>query len=95
VKRRSEPDFVCPNCGADVPGGATSCPECGSDENTGWSEDTYLDGVTLPGEDDEDVHPGDRKTAGGILGPGKWLWVVVAGVVLAVAAAFRLASLAR
>ncbi|MEO6097303.1 MAG: hypothetical protein ABIW76_17270 [Fibrobacteria bacterium] len=27
-----------------------SCKHCGSDDRTGWSEDTYLDGIDLPEE---------------------------------------------
>lgn len=50
-------EFVCPNCGEPVPAKAKSCPECGSDENTGWNEQTYLDGVSLPYADDEDDDP--------------------------------------
>ena len=45
--------FLCPNCGEEVPDGARACPACGSDENTGWSESTYLDGIDLPLEEDE------------------------------------------
>lgn len=80
MAKPKEPDFVCPNCGADVPGGAKSCPECGSDERTGWSEDTYLDGVSLPDEDDEPT--GSEKKPGGILDSGKFLWIVVAAVLV-------------
>jgi hypothetical protein len=76
VARSKEPDFVCPNCGADVAGGAKSCPECGSDENTGWSEDTYLDGVSLPDEDDDSV--GERSHPKGFLSAANVLWVLVA-----------------
>jgi len=43
----------CPYCGATIPSNAASCPECGSDEQTGWSEQTYLDGIDL-GEDHDD-----------------------------------------
>ncbi len=39
--------FICPHCEAEVPRNAPACPECGSDENTGWSEDTALDGLVL------------------------------------------------
>ena len=39
--------FICPVCGEEVPARAKACPVCGSDENTGWSEHTYLDGVDL------------------------------------------------
>jgi len=44
--------FNCPNCGEPVPWKAKACPHCGSDENTGWSENTYLDSVDLYDEDD-------------------------------------------
>ena len=79
--KSNPPDFVCPNCGADVPGGASSCPECGSDDRTGWSEDTYLDGVSLPDEEDEVPDDRERKP-GGILDSGKILWIVVAVVLI-------------
>ena len=39
--------FSCPNCGGQVTANAASCPHCGSDEQTGWSERTYLDGIDL------------------------------------------------
>lgn len=42
--------FVCPHCGAAVPGGRPACPECGSDDRTGWrdSEEVFLASVDLP-----------------------------------------------
>jgi len=80
----ADDDFVCPNCGADVPAKAKCCPECGSDEQTGWSEDTYLDGVTLPGEDDD----APSGTPVGTLNKFRPLWIVVAIVLLAIAALF-------
>jgi uncharacterized membrane protein YvbJ len=43
--------FICPNCGHEVLRNAKACPHCGSDENTGWSEQTYLDGIDLPNEE--------------------------------------------
>lgn len=46
--------FECPICGATVPAGAASCPECGSCEQTGWSDQTYLDGIELPPDPEED-----------------------------------------
>lgn len=76
--------FACPNCGAEVPAGAKSCPECGSDENTGWSEDTYLDGVTLPGEDDGDA-PSDHS---GMLDKSRPVWMAAAILLLVLAALF-------
>jgi hypothetical protein len=42
---KSSRSFTCPNCGETVPAKAAACPFCGSDENTGWSESTYLDGI--------------------------------------------------
>jgi hypothetical protein len=47
------PPGDCPNCGESVPAGVSACPHCGADERTGWSEETYLDGVDLPGEETE------------------------------------------
>ena len=44
----------CPVCGGDVPPKAKACPHCGSDENTGWSDKTYLDGIDLPDDDFEE-----------------------------------------
>lgn len=82
MRRPKEPDFVCPHCGADVPGGSKSCPECGSDERTGWSEDTYLDGVSLPEEDEDDPTEVDKKP-GGILDSGKIVWIIVAIALIA------------
>ena len=38
---------VCPYCGEKIQKNAPSCPHCGSDESTGWSENTYLDGIDL------------------------------------------------
>lgn len=79
-------DFVCPHCGEELPKGSKFCPECGSDENTGWSDDTYLDGVSLPDdiEDDEDLSP-DPDTAP----PVRWGMALVAiGILLASLLAF-------
>lgn len=44
--------FTCPVCGGEVKMKAKACPHCGSDENTGWSENTYLDGIDLYDEED-------------------------------------------
>ncbi len=84
---RKDDDFVCPNCGAELPGSAKFCPECGSDEKTGWSEDTYLDGVSLPGEDDgeEDAPKGALDTSRPVS--------VVAAELLALAALFLIGIL--
>jgi hypothetical protein len=59
------PPGDCPNCGEPVPAGAAACPHCGADERTGWSEETYLDGVDLPGEETESSRHGDAGLRGG------------------------------
>jgi uncharacterized membrane protein YvbJ len=46
--------FVCPNCGGEVRKGSAACPHCGSDDQTGWSDGTYLDGINLGGDVDYD-----------------------------------------
>jgi ribosomal protein L32 len=46
---------ICPNCGEAIRRTAKACPHCGSDEQTGWSEKTYLDGIDLPDNDDYDA----------------------------------------
>ena len=43
----SHGEFICPNCGAEVPVSAKACPECGSDEKTGWSGNTIYDGTDI------------------------------------------------
>lgn len=80
MKKQRPSSFVCPNCGADVPGNAKSCPECGSDENTGWSDDTYLDGISLPELDDE---PSPEGAPQGMLERHRWLWPLVGAFLLA------------
>jgi uncharacterized membrane protein YvbJ len=42
-------DWVaCPHCGERIERDAKSCRHCGSDDRTGWSDDTYMDGIDLP-----------------------------------------------
>ncbi len=53
MARTKGEDFDCPVCGESVPAGSKSCPECGACEKSGWSDDTYLDGISLPDEGDE------------------------------------------
>lgn len=62
------PPGDCPVCGAEVPEGAKACPECGACAQTGWGEDSHLDGIDLPGEEEEAV-PADeeRKQAPGVV----------------------------
>jgi uncharacterized membrane protein YvbJ len=50
TKKSNERTVPCPYCGADIRADAKACPRCGSDENTGWSDERYLDGIDLPEE---------------------------------------------
>lgn len=60
-------DWVaCPHCGERIARKAASCKYCGSDDRTGWSEDTYMDGIDLPeegGYEDGLEEEGFRKPA--------------------------------
>jgi hypothetical protein len=47
-------EFACPNCGGMVKKNAASCLHCGSDERTGWSDRTYLDGLDIGDDVDYD-----------------------------------------
>ena len=44
--------FSCPHCGEEIRKSARACPHCGSDDATGWSDSTYLDGIDLPDDDE-------------------------------------------
>jgi len=79
---------VCPNCGEPLPPKARACPACGSDENTGWSDSTYLDGIDLPLDDDEyeAIRANEFGNAGGSGKPAlriNWMMVIGALVVAA------------
>lgn len=50
----SQEYWNCPFCNEEIAVDAKSCPFCGSDEETGWSEECYMDGV-LPAESDYDA----------------------------------------
>lgn len=71
--------FSCPVCGEDVPRKAKSCPSCGACEMSGWSEDSYLDGIDLP---DEDYTDGSQLEQPAKRGGLQWLWAVVAIVLI-------------
>jgi hypothetical protein len=72
-----------------VPRTARACPECGSDEQTGWSEEAHAQRLDLPDAsfDYDDFvkrefgssNQADKVRPRGI----RWLWWVVAAVLLA------------
>ena len=75
--------FICPHCGEEIPGDAKACPQCGSDESTGWSEQTYIDGIDLlDSEEYAEIHEREFGRKSGSLPVKKW--VVVTGLVLLV-----------
>ncbi len=74
---RKNDTVSCPNCGAEISRRARACPSCGSDEETGWSEDTYLDGIDLPDESEyeelKEKEFGERSTG---IRPVSWAGLV-------------------
>lgn len=85
-RKRTRETVICPHCGAEIRKDASACPRCGSDERTGWSDSTYLDGVGLPDKEEYDDMVArefggrsDTHTRSGI----PWVYVVVAAVLLA------------
>ena len=81
----SPDDFICPACGAEVPGSALACPECGADEKTGWSPDTIYDGTDI--EDPHEFEYDDWKRRevdeGGPRRTKKqWFWWVIGLLIL-------------
>lgn len=77
-------DFVCPHCGADVAQNAKSCPSCGSDENTGWSEFTYMDTIQTPDENEYMDILNNEFPENKNITPKKSnsMWVIVTGTIL-------------
>jgi hypothetical protein len=78
------PPETCPNCGAEVPRNARACPECGSDEQTGWSEETHVDGLNLPEEkfDYDDFVEREFGSKSPVPHGIHWFWWVIALFVL-------------
>ena len=91
--RVTKTTFVCPNCGGDVPTKAKACPHCGSDENTGWSEDTYLDGIGL--YDDSDYEAFIHREFGRPARPMNWKQVLIIGAAVGLVIVFLLRYLIR
>ena len=78
----------CPYCGGMIKADAESCTHCGSDENTGWSDNTYMDGISL--YDDEDYGEMVQKEFGkNVQGTNKKVSVkTIIGAVLLLAIIF-------
>jgi len=76
----AEPPETCPICGADVPLRAKACPECGADEQTGWSDEAYVNQLDLPDESFDHDDFTRREFAGKTVRPYgvKWVWWIVA-----------------
>ena len=89
-----ENDWVaCPHCGESIKRSAKACKHCGSDERTGWSHDTYLDGVDLPEPEDygEGLEAeGFRKAA---KTPGRSVVAIVSAVLILLFALWLLRGL--
>lgn len=83
MSRSSETDFVCPNCGEDVPARAKSCPHCGSDDETGWAENAETSAID-PTFDEEDYTHTVEKEFGSPrrFRPGKLLLAVISAVLV-------------
>jgi hypothetical protein len=79
------PPGDCPACGEPVPRNAKACPHCGADERTGWSDDTYLDGVDLPTEDSESEYQRttEREFGDGLPRSGRGWFALVVALLLA------------
>ncbi len=76
-------DFVaCPYCGGTIKRNAKACPHCGSDDQTGWSERTYLDGIDIGDDFDYDEMVSKEFSDGKY--PVAWWksWKTITGVVL-------------
>jgi len=81
----SPDDFICPACGAEVPGNARACPECGADEKTGWSPDTIYDGTDIEDLDEFDYDDWKRREVDGRRQQRtkrQWFWWVIGLLIL-------------
>ncbi|MCL2219432.1 MAG: zinc ribbon domain-containing protein [Chitinispirillia bacterium] len=92
---KNNASFVCPVCGAVLPANAKVCRDCGSDDTTGWSENTYLDGIGLPFDDDE-YEDMKKKEFGEVNVSGKAGsridWKMVIGIIVLVAMIYAIVA---
>ncbi|MEM9481053.1 MAG: hypothetical protein AAGA58_15485 [Verrucomicrobiota bacterium] len=81
--------YICPGCGAELAVGSNGCPTCNKEavKKKSWEQDNYLDGLDLPGEEDEfDYEEFKQREFGGGLRPKgiKPLWWIT-GIILVLA----------
>ena len=91
MPRTKAKDFDCPVCGESVPAGSKSCPECGACEKSGWSEETYLDGISLPDSEEFDYEGFVEEELGSgrkPRGTGKFWWWIALVLLIAMIALF-------
>lgn len=78
---KSKRRVPCPHCGTEIAADAKVCAHCGSDERTGWSEQTYMDGIDLPDESEYDEMVA-KEFGGKQDQPHRPTWTIVVGVAL-------------
>jgi hypothetical protein len=78
---RDDPTVACPHCGGEIKKSAKACPHCGSDEETGWSESTYLDGIDLPDDADYDELRDNEFNTKPRSKSKQW-WIIISGAVI-------------
>ncbi|MCL2689578.1 MAG: hypothetical protein FWE57_07010 [Chitinispirillia bacterium] len=86
--------FICPCCGGQVAGGARACPDCGSDDRTGWSDKTYLDGLGLPDMDESEYEELRSKEFSSKKSKSPIKWQTIVGMILLIAMFFIFARAA-
>ena len=78
---------LCPHCGEKIAREALACRHCGSDDNTGWSDSTYMDGLDLPesgeGSIEEYIEGLEREGFANPKPSVKTAWLAVTSLVLA------------
>jgi hypothetical protein len=86
---------VCPHCGEQIRKGARACPHCGSDEETGWSENRYLDGIDLGTDDFSYEEMREEEFGEAPSRPPQKRWIYVTAVVILALGALGLVLMLR